>query len=189
MNNLDTSSEHGYPTQSNLARLTLSATYFAGFLVVPGVQLLAEDSFGSDERDQTAVVITARRVELDAATPSQQVQSVALPEMEQYGSTNNPLQAVQRQPGVFVVDSPGGTSVFTLRGTANGDNQILLDGIPFNDGSSTNGQIGFAALPGSMTQRVDILKGSQPIYGTRAVGGVVNYQVCDQPTNGRLRSA
>jgi vitamin B12 transporter len=125
---------------------------------------------------QRAVVITARRIELDAATESQQVQSVAAPEMEQYGTTNNPLQAVQRQAGVFVVDSPGGTSVLSIRGTANGDNQILLDGIPFNDPSTPNGQVAFSALPGSMTQRVEILKGSQPIYGTRAVGGVFNYQ-------------
>ena len=96
--------------------------------------------------------------------------------MENYGSTNDPIAAVQRQSGVFAIAAPGGTSVLTLRGTANGDSQILLDGIPINDAAAFNGQFGFVALPGSVTNRVDILKGSQPIYGSAAVGGVLNYQ-------------
>lgn len=87
--------------------------------------------------------------------------------------------ALRGTPGLRVQQqgSPGALTSWRLRGLRNNDTSILYDGLRVRDASDING----SALP-FLTDlmpvgldRVEILRGSgSSIYGTNAIGGVVN---------------
>jgi vitamin B12 transporter len=82
--------------------------------------------------------------------------------------------ALREVPGMNVVQTgtPGQlTSVF-MRGLPSQDMQVLLDGIPINQGLA--GQFDFANLTTDNVDRIEIARGPQStIYGPRALAGVV----------------
>ena len=82
--------------------------------------------------------------------------------------------ALREVPGLNVVQTgtPGQlTSVF-MRGLPSEDMQVLLDGIPINQGLA--GQFDFANLTTDNIDRIEVARGPQStIYGPRALAGVV----------------
>jgi len=82
--------------------------------------------------------------------------------------------ALREVPGLAVVQTgtPGQlTSVF-MRGLLSQDMQVLLDGIPINQGLA--GQFDFANLTTDNIDRIEVARGPQStIYGPRALAGVV----------------
>ena len=82
--------------------------------------------------------------------------------------------ALRQVPGLSVVQTgaPGQlTSVFT-RGLRSEHTQVLLDGIPINQG--LQGAFDFATLTTDNIDRIEIVRGPQsPIYGPRALAGVI----------------
>jgi len=82
--------------------------------------------------------------------------------------------ALREVPGLNVVQTgtPGQlTSVF-MRGLPSEDMQVLLDGIPINQGLA--GQFDFANLTTDDIDRIEVARGPQStIYGPRALAGVV----------------
>src|SRR5204863_7709512 len=82
--------------------------------------------------------------------------------------------ALREVPGLSVVQTgtPGQlTSVF-MRGLPSQDMQVLLDGIPINQGLA--GQFDFADLTTDNIARIEIARGPQStIYGPRALAGVI----------------
>src|SRR5205814_5828403 len=82
--------------------------------------------------------------------------------------------ALREVPGLAVVrtGTPGQlTSVF-LRGLPSQDRQVLLNGIPINQGLA--GQFDFANLTTDNYDRIEVARGPQStIYGPRALAGVV----------------
>src|SRR5205814_6831826 len=82
--------------------------------------------------------------------------------------------ALREVPGLAVVQTgtPGQlTSVF-MRGLPSQDMQVLLDGIPINQGPA--GQFDFANLTTDNLDRIEVVRGPQStIYGPRALAGVV----------------
>jgi vitamin B12 transporter len=93
-------------------------------------------------------------------------------ELHQYRFVSDALQSV---PGVNVVQTgvPGQlTSVF-IRGTRSDQTQVLLDGIPFNQGLS--GAFNFADFTNDNISRIEVIRGPQSaLYGSQASGGVIN---------------
>jgi iron complex outermembrane receptor protein len=88
-------------------------------------------------------------------------------------------EALRGTPGLRVQQqgSFGSLTTMRLRGQRNFDTAILLDGLRVRDASDING----SALPfitdlmPSNLERVEILRGSgSSIYGTNAIGGVIN---------------
>jgi vitamin B12 transporter len=82
--------------------------------------------------------------------------------------------ALREVPGLSVVQTgtPGQlTSVFT-RGLNSAHTQVLLDGIPINQGLA--GQFDFANLTTDNIERIEVVRGPQStIYGPRALAGVI----------------
>lgn len=61
-----------------------------------------------------------------------------------------------------------------MRGSTAGQVLVLIDGRPVND-IGTGGGADFTAIPASMIERVEIIRGSgAALYGTGAFGGVIN---------------
>src|SRR5207253_1629078 len=82
-------------------------------------------------------------------------------------------------PGVRIQQqgSPGALTTVRLRGQRNFDSALLLDGLRVRDASDINGSaVPFMSdLVPTALDRVEILRGSgSSIYGTNAIGGVIN---------------
>lgn len=88
-------------------------------------------------------------------------------------------EALRGTPGLRVQQqgSPGALTTLRLRGLRNYDTSILLDGLRVRDASEIRGSAA-ALMPDLLPaglERVEILRGSgSSIYGTNAIGGVIN---------------
>lgn len=107
-----------------------------------------------DESPASVTVITAREMEI------KQIRRVA--------------DALRQVPGLSIAQTgtPGQlTSLFT-RGLGSDQTQVLLDGVPINQGLA--GLFNFADLTTDNIDRIEIVRGPQStLYGPRALAGVV----------------
>jgi vitamin B12 transporter len=95
-------------------------------------------------------------------------------------------EALQTVPGVSIATRGGlgsQTSAF-IRGGSSAQTLVLVDGVRVNDLTSPNGAFDFGALMTGNIGRVEILRGPNSIiWGSQAIGGVVNVQSI-APVNG-----
>lgn len=135
---------------------------------------LAQTTAQTDPPRLPEVVVSATRDELDIERVPSAVTVITAAQIEQrqYRYVADALRAV---PGLSVVQTgaPGQlTSVFT-RGLTSEATQVMLDGIPINQGLA--GLFNFADLTTENVERIEVVRGPQStIYGPRAGGGVVN---------------
>jgi iron complex outermembrane receptor protein len=88
-------------------------------------------------------------------------------------------ESLRGVPGVRVQQqgSPGALTSVRLRGQRTFDTAVLLDGLRVRDAADINGSAGplFPDLVPGDLDRVEVLRGSgSSIYGTNAIGGVIN---------------
>jgi vitamin B12 transporter len=120
------------------------------------------------------VVVAATRDPIPAERAPSAVTVITAKEIEQqqYRFVSDALRSV---PGLSVVQTgaPGQlTSVF-VRGLTSDATQVLIDGLPINQGLA--GLFNFADLATDNVERIEVVRGPQStIYGPRAGGGVVN---------------
>src|SRR4051794_4205821 len=125
------------------------------------------------EAEVESVVVSATRfdIPLDRSPASASVISSEELEQKQIQRVSDALREV---PGLSVVQTgvPGQlTSVFT-RGLRSEHTQVLLDGIPINQG--LQGAFDFANLTIDDIDRIEVVRGPQStIYGPRALAGVI----------------
>jgi vitamin B12 transporter len=125
------------------------------------------------EAEAEPVIVSATRfdVPLDQSPASVSVITSQDLEAKQIKRISDALREV---PGLSVVQTgtPGQlTSVF-MRGLPSEDMQVLLDGIPINQGLA--GQFNFADLTTDNIDRIEIARGPQStLYGPRALAGVI----------------
>ena len=148
-------------------------------LISAAFSVRAQDTFRSTSADgdqlpeAEPVVVSATRfdIPLDRSPASVSVISSQDIDNKQIERASDALREV---PGLAVVQTgtPGQlTSVF-MRGLPSQDMQVLLDGIPINQGLA--GQFDFANLTTDNFDRIEIVRGPQStIYGPRALAGVV----------------
>jgi vitamin B12 transporter len=125
------------------------------------------------EAEVEPVIVSATRfdVPLDQSPTSVSVITSQDLEIKQIKRISDALREV---PGLSVVQTgtPGQlTSVF-MRGLPSEDMQVLLDGIPINQGLA--GQFNFSDLTTDNVDRIEVARGPQStLYGPRALAGVV----------------
>lgn len=93
----------------------------------------------------------------------------------QTNPTNNIIEAVQTVNGVQEQINCGvcGTNDIHINGMEGPYTLVLIDGMPIMSALAT--VYGFNGIPTSLVDRVEIIKGpSSTLYGTEAVGGVIN---------------
>ncbi len=125
------------------------------------------------ELEAETIVVSATRV----PTPQDESPttiSVVTEENFQERQIERVADALREVPGLDIVQTgaPGQlTSVFT-RGLRSEHTQVLLDGIPINQG--LQGAFNFADLTVDDVQRIEVARGPQStIYGPRALAGVI----------------
>lgn len=153
------------------------------------VPALAQDASSSpanttDEARPTPIVVTANR----QPTPITQVgQSVSVVTREDIDRIQ-PIAATNmlaRLPGVSVSNSGGfgqPSSVF-IRGADNAQSLVLIDGVRINDPGDVGGGFDFGALTIGQFDRIEVVRGSSGVlWGSRAIGGVINF-ITERPTD------
>jgi len=127
----------------------------------------------TDQEEAEPVVVSATRTDIPLDQSPASVSLISSDDLEQK-QIERVSDALREVPGLNVVQTgtPGQlTSVF-MRGLPSEDMQVLLDGIPINQGLA--GQFDFANLTTDDIDRIEVARGPQStIYGPRALAGVV----------------
>ena len=90
-----------------------------------------------------------------------------------------------RTPGVSFVRNggPGQATSFFIRGAESDQTAVLIDGVKLNDPSAVGNGFNFADLLVGDISRIEVLRGPQStLYGSQAIGGVVNIVTADPQT-------
>src|SRR5438477_9945432 len=126
-----------------------------------------------DEAEAAPVIVSATRTEIPLDQSPASVSVITAEDIEQK-QTQRVSNALREIPGLSVVQTGTVgqlTSVFT-RGLRSEHTQILLDGIPINQG--LQGAFNFADLTTDDIDRIEVVRGPQStIYGPRALAGVI----------------
>src|SRR5438552_15806131 len=148
-------------------------------LISAASAMRAQDAVRSTSTDQEqtaeseAVVVSATRFDIPRDQSPASVSVISSDDLEQK-QIERVSDALREVPGLSVVQTgtPGQlTSVFT-RGLNSAHTQVLLDGIPINQGLA--GQFDFANLTTDNIERIEVVRGPQStIYGPRALAGVI----------------
>jgi len=133
----------------------------------------AQESSPTAASESEPIVITATRTDIPLNQSPASVSLVTSQDIEEK-QIERVADALREVPGVSVVQSgaPGQlTSVFT-RGLRSEHTQVLLDGIPVNQG--LQGAFNFADLTIDDLDRIEVVRGPQStLYGPRALAGAI----------------
>jgi vitamin B12 transporter len=139
--------------------------------VVHGQEASPTPSPGEAEAEQVVVSATRFDIPLDQSPASVSVITSEDLEQKQIERVSDALREV---PGLSVVETGTAgqlTSVFT-RGLRSEHTQILLEGVPINQG--LQGAFNFADLTTDNIDRIEVVRGPQStLYGPRALAGVI----------------
>src|SRR4051812_15610183 len=142
-----------------------------------GVALVAAPFMNSRAQDAvtegTEIIVSATRLPIEEDESPASI-SVVTDEDIEHRQVERVADALREVPGVNVTQSgaPGSlTSVFT-RGLRSEHTQVLLDGIPINQG--LQGAFNFGDFTTDDIDRIEVVRGPQStIYGPRALAGVI----------------
>src|SRR3954463_14242057 len=151
----------------------LAASFLSALPFISSAQEAISFGLQTAEAESERVVVSATRIEtLEEDSPAT-VDVIRSDDLE-IKQTHRVADALREVPGVSVVQSgaPGSlTSVFT-RGLRSEHTQVLLDGIPVNQG--LQGAFNFGDLTTDNIDRIEIVRGPQStLYGPRALAGVI----------------
>ena len=125
------------------------------------------------EAESASVVVSATRIPIPQENSPATISVIPAEDLEQK-QIERVADALREVPGLSVVQTGTSgqlTSVFT-RGLRSEHTQVLLDGIPINQG--LQGAFDFASLTTDNIDRIEIVRGPQStIYGPRALAGVI----------------
>jgi vitamin B12 transporter len=146
---------------------------FVLLLAAPFIGRGQEASPSPGETESPEIIVSATRIPIPEEGSPASVSVITSDDLEQK-QTERVADALRQVPGLSVVQTgpPGQlTSVFT-RGLRSEHTQVLLDGIPINQGLA--GLFNFADLTTDDIDRIEVVRGPQStLYGPRALAGVI----------------
>lgn len=161
-------------------------------LIYAGKQASVEVRGGRVTMAELADVVTVSAGELQTVEQvSKTVDVITQQEMRDRADFSL-TESLRTIPG-FRVQQLGGfgrAATIKTRGLRNQDTAILIDGIRFRDASAITGDASSFISDFTLTSiaKVEVLRGSgSSLYGTNAVGGVVDYQTPEAPAGTSVR--
>ncbi|MCT2399858.1 TonB-dependent receptor domain-containing protein [Novosphingobium mangrovi (ex Huang et al. 2023)] len=152
------------------------------YLFLLGSTLVAATPAMAAEANDT-IVVTATREPTPVTQIGQSVSVVTRDEIERSQATTA-TDVLARIPGLATAQSGGfgqPSSVF-IRGADNAQSLVLIDGVRINDPGDVGGGFNFGSLTIAQFDRVEVVRGSSGvIWGSRAMGGVINF-ITARPT-------
>lgn len=172
-------------------RLALASSVALGALSVSAYAQESGDSASSEEgsKDQ-AIVVTGSRIKIDPAKSALPLEIITNADIEKNGLsspeqlsmflTSNGTGADNLASNADVTTGAqrgtNGLSSVNLRGQGSGATLILLNGRRVAAHGLSGGAVDVNQIPFAAIDRVEVLKdGASAIYGTDAIGGVINY--------------
>lgn len=153
------------------------------------LSLAAFPAAAADDPTVAEVVVTATRTPTPRSEIASSLTVVTSADIERRELRSLP-DALREVPGLSVIQSggPGGeTSVF-IRGTNSDHVLVLIDGVEANDPSNPSG-FDFGQILIDDIERIEVLRGPQSsLYGSDAVGGVINL-ITRAPGQGPARAS
>jgi vitamin B12 transporter len=150
---------------------TFKKILFVGILLQPIL------SFSQEENQLPDVVVTANKYPQKLAQTGKVLTIIG----DSVIKANVGLsvgQLLSQQVGVLVIGSGqtvGSTQNVSLRGVNFGHTLILIDGVPVNEASGIGSTFDINLLSLQQIERIEIMKnGQSSLYGSDAIGGVVN---------------
>lgn len=144
----------------------------AAIALIPGAALA---------QDASDIVVTASGVEQKRDETGQAITVIDRAALERT-QTNVISDILQTVPGVRVARNGGvgGVTSTFIRGGESSQTLVLIDGVRINDPSSPNATFDFGSLLTGNIGRVEVLRGpNSVIWGSQAIGGVVNIQTLE----------
>jgi len=148
------------------------------FILWPAI-LIAQDAVRSTSTDQEevaeseSIVVSATRTDIPLDQSPASVSVIGSEDLDQK-QIERVSDALREVPGLSVVQTGTAgqlTSVFT-RGLRSEHTQVLLDGVPINQG--LQGAFNFADLTSDNIDRIEVVRGPQStLYGPRALAGAI----------------
>jgi|GEM_PF-375551 iron complex outermembrane receptor protein len=143
------------------------------------IKMQPERSF---ELDPTVITDSRHEKNLSKVTTSMAVVKPAAIDLQ---ATNDVEDVLNQTPGVDVID--GQPNIRGSSGYAYGVGSrvmVMLDGLPLLSGDASAAQ--FDLIPTDNIQQIEIMKGaSSVLYGSSALGGVINVITADVPDSGK----
>src|SRR5712671_393129 len=151
----------------------VAAAFLLAAPLICRAQDAASSALSNPEAETEEIVVSATRIPTPEDESPASVSVITARDLE-IKQTRRVADALREVPGVSVAQTgaPGQlTSIFT-RGLRSEHTQVLLDGIPINQGLA--GLFNFADLVIDDVDRIEIVRGPQStIYGPRALAGVI----------------
>ncbi len=136
--------------------------------------LAQEDSLGSFELQET--IISATRTKRNAFEIGR---SVTVLDAQRAGVILSPGEWLTRQAGIYTLgaaQTPGSLQTLQLRGAANHQTAVVIDGIRISDPTSPDNALDLTELTLAGADRIEIVRGAHgTMFGSSAVGGLVNF--------------
>ncbi|MEM8596648.1 MAG: TonB-dependent receptor [Pseudomonadota bacterium] len=145
-------------------------------LALPSPALAQEPAETAPAMVLDEIVISPTRSPIEAARTGQ---SVEVLDREDLDADPQPtlVEALEVVPGVAIANrgGPGTSSDVSIRGFAQEDIMLRIDGIEFADPGELRVQADFGQVLTGDIGRIEVLKGAQSaLYGGEAVGGVID---------------
>jgi vitamin B12 transporter len=151
----------------------MAAAFLLAAPFIGRAQDAASSTLPKPEAETEEIVVSATRLPISEDESPASVTVITARDME-IKQIRRVADALREVPGLSIVQTgtPGQlTSLFT-RGLGSDQTQVLLDGIPINQGLA--GLFNFADLTTDNIDRIEIVRGPQStIYGPRASAGVI----------------
>ncbi|MBF0289706.1 MAG: TonB-dependent receptor [SAR324 cluster bacterium] len=123
------------------------------------------------------VFVTATKTPITLERVGGNTVTVVTSEEIQAAQQPDAAAALRNVPGIDIVNNggPGSTTTVFIRGSDPKNTLVLIDGVMFNDPSSTDRSADLGALTLDNVERIEIIRGSQSVmYGSNATAGVIN---------------
>lgn len=137
--------------------------------------LCATSSLASANNKTDQVVVSANRFEQPISSILAPVTVVTREDIDHWQS-NTVIDVLRRLPGVDIAQNGemGQQSSLFIRGTESRHVLVLIDGVRLNQ-AGISGSSDMSQIPISLVQRIEYIRGARSaVYGSDAVGGVVN---------------
>lgn len=160
-----------------MARKSPRPAAFLVFLLV----LLSFSLLGGEDQEtgpplRHDIVVTATRLETPRREVASSITVVPADALARTGKVTV-AEALAEVPGLASLQygGPGGAVSVSIRGANSEHTLVLLDGVELNDPINPSRSFDLAHLTLDQVERIEVLRGPQgPLYGSDALGGVIN---------------
>ncbi|HSL18304.1 MAG TPA: TonB-dependent receptor [Methylomirabilota bacterium] len=150
---------------------------------------LALQAFTGTVTVQGDPILTGQAQALNEQKVAPNIVNVISSEQIQFFPDTNAAEATQRVPGLFIQRDQGEGRYVLIRGTAAGLNRTQIDGEVIPAPEADIRQVALDVIPADVLETMRVSKALTPDQDADAIGGIVNLEFKDAPSQQLLRAS